>query len=337
MNHKMRNQLKMRTPSGLSRRTSAASLIALLGFFACTTVLANPLLDSWQHYSQVWNGGKATYSLDLDNDSLLFQDKDGLYTSGTQIRVTSMQQTDKSIARAAGWRLGQLVWTASDIKIPPEQLAAPEHPYAAWLYTGWFAQTHTQDGGYTQSGIDIGCLGPCAGGKPIQDGLHRLLHQRLPQGWSKQVKNEMGLQLDWAWSPRRFALGSNADWAPNVQARLGNIFTDATLGSVLRIGSLNALPQQATNHLFLRTEVRAVGYNASLQGGYFSNGNVHTVKPRRAVGEVELGWLWQSAPGGQGGQYAAQIGFVRRGNEIKGLSNALGAQNFARLQFSYTP
>jgi lipid A 3-O-deacylase len=49
------------------------------------------------------------------------------------------------------------------------------------------------------------------------------------------------------------------------------------------------------------------------------------------LGEVDLGWLWQR------GAYGAQIGIVRRGNEIRDLSNGLGTQNFARLQFSYAP
>lgn len=286
--------------------------------------------DAWQHYGEVWNSGKSSYALDIDNDSLLFQDKDGLYTSGAQIRVTSWL-TDANQTRSAGWRLGHQVYTPTDIKIPPAQLGPPEHPYAAWLFTGWFVQTQNRDGGYLNTGFDLGCLGPCAGGELVQKNLHQLLNQPLPVGWSKQVKNEFGVQGDLAWSPRRYAMSSNTDFAPNLQGRFGNIFTDAAAGAVLRVGSLNALPQQATNHLFLRTEVRAVVYNATLQGGYFSSGNEHTVKPKTWVGEVELGWLWQ------GEQFGAHVGFVRRGNEIRDLSNAVGAQNFARLQFSYTP
>jgi lipid A 3-O-deacylase len=49
------------------------------------------------------------------------------------------------------------------------------------------------------------------------------------------------------------------------------------------------------------------------------------------VGEAELGMAWNSAP------YAISVSIVRRSNEIRDLSNAIGAQNFARLQFSYSP
>jgi hypothetical protein len=165
----------------------------------------------------------------------------------------------------------------------------------------------------------------------VQRGLHRLINQPEPQGWSRQVKNEFGLQTAMAWAPQRYSLGSNADFTPGVQARLGNIFTDASVSAVVRLGRLNALPQQATNHLLLRGDARAVGYNASLQGGYFSKDNVHTVKPKTWVGEVELGWVWQSSV------WATQVSIVRRSNEIRSLPNAEGAQSFARLQFSYTP
>ncbi len=314
---------------GLASLTSLASLAGLISVISAP-VAANGLLESWREYGQVWHTGKTTYGLDIDNDSLLLQDRDGLYSSGGVIRV-STHLADASQTRIAGWHLGQDQYTPQDVKLLPQQISPKDHPYAAWLYTGWFSEAHQLDGGYWKSSIDFGCIGPCARGEQVQKGLHRLINQPEPQGWSRQVKNEFGVQLGMAWAPRRYALGRSADFTPSVQARFGNIYADASVSGVLRLGSLNNLPQQATNHLFLRADARGVGYNASLQGGYFSKGNVHTVSPKPWVGEVELGWVWH------GSAWATQVGVVRRSNEIKRLSNSEGAQNFARLQFSYTP
>jgi lipid A 3-O-deacylase len=260
----------------------------------------------------------------------LLQDRDGLYTSGSSIRV-STHVADANQVRVAGWHLGQDQYTPQDVKLLPQQISLKDHPYAAWLYTGWFSEAHQADGGYWKSNVDFGCIGPCARGEQVQRSLHRLINQPEPQGWSRQVKNEFGVQLGMAFAPRRYALGPNADFTPSVQARFGNIYTDASVSAVVRLGQLNNLPQQATNHLFFRADARGVGHNASLQGGYFSNGNVHTVSPKPWVGEVELGWVWH------GGAWATRVGVVRRSNEIKSLSNGEGAQNYARLQFGYTP
>jgi len=274
--------------------------------------------------------GTSTHLLGVDNDSLLLKKDDGFYTSG--LRYTQ-QYTMRGASQltAFGWRIGQEQYTASDINLPPARVGPPDHPYAGWLYGGLFKETHRSDGTHENIGIDIGCLGPCAGGEWTQTNLHRLLNQPLPQGWSRQVKNEAGAVLYADIAPVRWTFGPSIDVTPNLHGRFGNIFTDAGAGVTLRAGRLNLLPDQSTLHAYLRIDGRAVGYNATLQGGYFSKGNSHTVKPKRLVGEAEIGLAWNSAP------YAISVSVIRRSNEIRDLSNAIGAQNFARLQFSYTP
>ena len=145
------------------------------------------------------------------------------------------------------------------------------------------------------------------------------------------MRNEIGLVLYADAAPVRWKPYSAVDVTPTLHARFGNIFTDAGAGLTLRAGELNTFPYQSAVYGFVRIDARAVAYNASLQGGYFSSDNPHTVRPKRLVGEAELGLVWTSAP------YGAQVSIIRRGNEIDGLSNAIGGQNFARLQFSYSP
>lgn len=94
-----------------------------------------------------------------------------------------------------GWRIGQNLYTASDIKLPPDEVYPPNHQFAGWLYGGVFRIREASDGRSLGIGIDIGCLGPCAGGLPTQNGFHRLLRQPLAQGWSRQVRNEPGVIL----------------------------------------------------------------------------------------------------------------------------------------------
>jgi lipid A 3-O-deacylase len=281
-------------------------------------------------FGKAYATGKTAHVIDIDNDSLLLKRDDGFYTSG--LRYTQRYtMSDTARSTVFGWRIGQELYTASDINLPPAFVKPPDHPYAGWLYGGIFKETHHASGSYQKFGVDIGCLGPCAGGEWTQNNLHRLLNQPLPQGWSRQVKNEAGIVLYGNVAPVRWAPGSSIDVTPNLHGRFGNIFTDIGTGLTVRAGQLNLLPDQSTLHAYFRVDGRVVGYNATMQGGYFSKNNVHTVAPKRFVGEAEVGFVWNSAP------YGVNIGIVRRGNEVRDLPSSFGAQNFARVQFSYIP
>jgi len=291
---------------------------------------ADSLSGWWQDFQNARQHGVSSHTLDIDNDSLLFRERDGFYTSGVrytwQTSVRDGQKLD-----SFGWRIGQEIYTASDIKLAPAAIPPNDHPYAGWLYGGVFRSTHTADGGHLHYGLDLGCLGPCAGGQWAQQQLHRIIDQPQPQGWGSQLRNEFGAVLYADYAPRRWQLASWADVTPNLHGRFGNIYTDAGAGLLLRAGRLNLLPDEATLHGFVRLDARAVGYDATLQGGYFSSGNPRTVAPKRLVGQAEIGVAWNQ------GAFAVAASIVRRSSEIRELSNAAGAENFARLTFSYTP
>ncbi len=284
----------------------------------------------WQEALQSWREGVNTYQITVENDSLLLKRDDGMYTSGARLELQSWQ-SDARRAQMSRWHLSHEIYSPLDIKLPAALIPLREHPYAAWLATGMSFTEWQINGSMFGLGLDIGCLGPCAAGEATQKNLHRLLNQPLPQGWAKQVRNEWGViaQLDWAAS--RYVFNPQADLQANGQIRFGNINTDATVGALLRFGKLNALPQQAASYGYLQAQVRGVAYDATMQGGYFSKNNPHTVDPKPLYGQIELGMQWV------GPEYAARVAVVRRGNTIRDLPNSMGTQNYAVLQFSYTP
>ena len=307
-------------------KTTLVCSLVLPCIFANAGGLSYVLSD----YQNVKAHGKSTTLVDIDNDTLLLRKDDGFYTSGMRLTQQYTLQ-DAAQSTTYGWRIGQEIYTASDIKLPPALINPNDHPYAGWLYGGFFKSTHRGDGTHAKYGVDLGCIGPCAGGEWVQTNLHRIISQPLPQGWSTQIKNELGAVLYADVAPVRWTMAPWLDATPNIHGRFGNIYTDAGAGITLRAGRLNIFPQQSTLHGFIRVDASAVGYNASLQGGYFSSGSPRTVKPKRFVGEAEAGLAWLDGP------FGIRASIVRRGNEIDGLPNSIGAQNFARLQFSYAP
>jgi len=306
------------------------SITACLLLAAAGSANADIFNGTVADYQRTRAEGRLTHLLEIDNDSLLLNKNDGFYTSG--LRYTQMHSLRiGSNITSFGWRIGQELYTASDIKLPPSRIAPNDHPYAGWLYGGFFKHEERADGSYVTAGVDIGCLGPCAGGEWTQTNLHRLLNQPLPRGWGSQVKSEPGVVMYVDIAPLRWAPTASFDITPHVDGRFGNIYTDVGAGVMLRAGRLPIWPTRSTLHGFMRADVHAVGYNATLQGGWFSRDDPHTVDPRRMVGEAEAGVVWND------GAYGARVGIVRRSNEISDLPNAAGAQNFVRLQFSYVP
>lgn len=286
--------------------------------------------DFFRDFKTAYREGKTSHYLEVENDSMLLKRDDRFYTSGMRYTQQYAMHGNERMT-LFGWRIGQELYTAWDTSLPPAYIGPPDHPYAGWLYAGAFRQTHRADGTHESYGLDLGCLGPCAEGEWTQNHLHRLLGQNEAQGWGKQVRNEAGVVLYADIAPVRWTPATWLDITPNVHGRFGNIFIDAGVGVTMRAGRLNLLPDASTFHGFVRVDARAVGYNATLEGGYFSSNNPHTVDPKRLVGEAEIGLLWLH------GQYGISASVVRRGNEISGLSNAIGAQNFARVTVTYTP
>lgn len=302
--------------------------LPLFAILICAAAQAQSPARLIDDYRAVYSQGRSSHTLDVDNDSLLLTDRDGLYSSGLRYAYTRSVTSAQEV-RAAGWRIGHEMYTPTDIKLPPERVGPPNRPYAGWLYGGVFHHVYRADGTHAKLGLDIGCLGPCAGGEWAQTHFHRLLDQPEPRGWSRQIRNEWGAVLYADIAPVRWKPAQIVDVTPNLHGRFGNIFTDVGAGVVLRAGRLDDLPGQRAFYGFLRTDVRVVGYDATMQGGYFSGNSPHTVDPKRTVGEVELGAAWADGP------YAWHVGLVRRSNEVRALRDSVGAKNFLRLQFVY--
>lgn len=292
-----------------------------------TKELGGSWLPSSSEYQQVQAQGRTQVILDIDNDSLLMNKDDGFYTSGNHLIISkTLRLPTQSISY--GWHFGQDLYTASDIKLKPEQISPVDHPYAGWIYSGVYREVQYSDGSGLRLGFDLGCLGPCAGGEWTQTNLHQALNQPLPQAWSTQLQQEWGLVLNAEFAPARWKFTQNMDLGSRFKVRAGNIFTDARTELLWRYGSLSARREDQASFVFARAELRANAYNATLQGGYF-NQQTLAMHPRRVIPEVEIGYQYR---GDVWGFYAS---IIRRGSEIKELSNAKAAQNFAKIQLIY--
>lgn len=312
---------------GMGDRAWAWTLCALaIAAMSLPALAGTSLID----VDAILGKGKASTTLDIDNDSIPFRHYDGFYTSG--VRVTRSHRVREAGGwRSVAWRVGQQLYTPRHVTTPPEWLGPLDRPYAGWLYVGGAYRIEADDGSELAWGLDLGCLGPCAGGAGTQRLIHRLMNQPRPLGWSTQIANEPGLVAHAGVRAPAIRLAPGADLRPGLALRAGNIFTDLMLDATLRAGRLRAAADETVAYGFLRAGVRAVAYDASLQGGLFSNEPGRTVRPRRATGELEAGLQWQRAA------WAVRVSLVGRSNEIAGLPESQGRESFVRLSISYSP
>ncbi len=331
-----RSQKAGRMAGGVANQAAIrSSLIATLVALSVTAAFRSaPVLAGDAGIVSIIERGRPTTTLEIDNDSLLLQRDDGLYTSG--LRLTRTYRVREAGGwRSLSWRFGQQLYTPHRVTIPPEQLGPLDRPYAGWLYGGMAYRVEADDGSELAFGLDLGCLGPCAGGEPTQKFLHRVLSQPKPLGWDTQMGSEAGLVAHLGARAPAYRLSRSADLRPGVALRLGNIFTDMMLEASLRAGRLRAGGEPAGADTivygFLRAGVRSVIHDATLEGGLLSDDPGRTVKPRRGTGELEAGMHWQRAA------WAWRISVVTRSNEIDGLPESVGRSSFLRLVISYSP
>ena len=249
---------------------------------------------------------RGTISIVYEND-WVDAGRDRNYTNG--IRLSYMSGTaptdglskliskhlmgeDADTVRRYGFALGHSLFTPNNIST--SEPLPDEHPYAAWLY-GEYSYLISRRDLVDQVSIQIGMVGPSAGGEWIQNEIHQLIGGDPVLGWSNQIKDEPGFVLSYdrryraLWESDFFGLG--VDVTPSVGMSLGNVQTNLRAGAMARFGvglrsdygpprirpSLAGAgyftPQSDFSwYLFGGVEGRAVAHDIFIDGSLFRDG-----------------------------------------------------------------
>ncbi|MCM2972833.1 lipid A deacylase LpxR family protein [Larsenimonas suaedae] len=191
-------------------------------------------------------------TLKVDNDIFASGD-DGHYTNGLEGQWTFRPAADhwtRSLSESlpvwsrgtldmASYRFGQQIYTPENTSA--HQLIESDRPYAGYLYAGLSLFQDERDDTLRQSDslyIDIGVVGPAAGGKFIQNNFHHLIDSDRAEGWHNQLSNEPTLAVGWnrAWWHRGSIGSLETEYGPNVGVTLGNLYDFAETGYMVRVG-----------------------------------------------------------------------------------------------------
>jgi hypothetical protein len=224
-----------------------------------------------------------------------------------------------SVTRRLGISIGQNIYTPQDT-----DTSAPipnDRPYAAWLYASFALQsTYKRVDPKTMQDVpvrldtlqlDLGLIGPAAGGEFVQNNFHKLIGVATANGWANQLHNEptIGLTFERRWRTNYGVVFEDPkleyDLVPRIGAAIGNAATYASVGGTLRIGkelrndfgparARPALPGSEGFigegfgwYLFVGAGGEAVARNIFLDGN--TDGNSMRVSHRPFVGEAQAG------------------------------------------------
>jgi lipid A 3-O-deacylase len=246
----------------------------------------------------VVNAFAQTHSTEIgaetDNDSYLLQGSDRYYTDGIFFyyrHALDIKNNTKLQNKVLGFEMGQKIFNPQSGSIfynGADQPSLIDRPFAAYLYVGSTLNFLYKDESNLKISAQVGVVGPDAFGKQVQDFVHDNFGFYHPSGWEYQINNDFEINL----SAEYNKLLARADWIDVSLAsylNLGNGFTGAGVGPLIRLGSFNQLfnsvSTQSTvsngeiagllhkHELFFYYKPLAnyVAYDATIQGGLFDN------------------------------------------------------------------
>jgi len=293
----------------------APALTGMFMFFITTFWLVYP--------AQAAPAGPRYFSIIAENDIYVPRGQDRHYTNGVRLAVglqsdrrrpwyswlgTFTAADSFNAKQRYELALGQNIYTperyATSTPIPTDR------PYAGWLYSEM--TVISEIAGSEQSFvINLGMVGPVALGEPAQKLIHSITGDRKPAGWDNQLGNEPTLLIRYRRS-RFIPLGKSgpikSDLVSRFGVNLGNVFTDAGIGVVMRIGNhlpeqdiphriqpglsggssyIQVRPQQTDWMLFAEIQGRAIARNIFLDGNTFKDSP--SVDKRHLVSEAGAG------------------------------------------------
>lgn len=262
---------------------------------------------------------KGVWSFSIEND--FFADDDNGYTNGFHLSYMSPEIVPEWLVNTAnimplmntdgnkrwGFEIGQSMFTPDDISLTNPPLT--DQPYAGWLYVSALLMSDNDDSLDTFN-ISLGVVGPSALGEQVQDTVHNLIDYQEPQGWDYQLKDEPAILVSY---DRKFRnvfelspFGLGFDVTPNAGFNLGNVYTDADVGVMARLGrdlpsdygpplirpsisgSQFFTPSKDFGwYIFGGVNGRAVAHNIFLDGNTFKDSR--SVDKEPFVGEAQAG------------------------------------------------
>jgi lipid A 3-O-deacylase len=267
--------------------------------------------DAGNFSSMITLSRESFLKISFDNDIL--DNTDRFYTNGLRLDliVPALNHSPLGWLMIPYWGRGinyygislvQNLYTPSTTKIPGIQYG--DRPFASYLYFSTFRITLDKEKrNRTTSELAIGIIGPDSYGDYVQQKFHStVINNSEPDGWVYQVHNDLVLNYNFM-IEHGIIQTRKVDLSVNGSGSLGTLYTNLSGGLHFRAGLLNpyyenlGVSRKRYNaagglrnfqfYAFVKSAVKAVGYDATLQGGMFENSSPYTV-PASGVSRITM-------------------------------------------------
>ncbi len=169
--------------------------------------------------------------------------------------------------------------------IAHSEILTGDRPFAACLFLKTFSIVNDPTRRErVSSSLSAGVIGPIAGGKAIQETLHRWINYTMPQGWQHQIRNDAILNYQIEYERGLFVRENYFSLSGKAGARVGTFNTKAYAGAIIMTGYFddpfkNFSNRKRKNQVYLYVEplLNIVGHDATLQGGLFNRTSPYTI------------------------------------------------------------
>ncbi|MEN8225463.1 MAG: lipid A deacylase LpxR family protein [Bacteroidota bacterium] len=250
--------------------------------------------EAWYGLSYI--STNSYFGVNFDND--IFSNTDYYYTNGIQFDLSTpifaaspfawpMLPYKKESMNYHGLIIVQNMYTPTN----PDTISvlSGDRPFAAYLYFGHFKNTLSSKKKYRQySEVIIGLMGPGSLGGFVQSQIHNI----EPIGWGNQIQNDLVFNYKALFEKGIYNAGV-FDLNIFTEGQIGTLYNNLGAGARIRVGKLNpyfsmpglakknsaeskdALPLQYG--ILGSAKLRMIIYDATLQGGFFSQNNNYLI------------------------------------------------------------
>lgn len=176
-----------------------------------------------------------------------------------------------------------------------------ERPYAAIVYlTHSLVSIDPARKVRLTSRLNLGLMGPNLFGEEEQVAIHTKLGNILPLGWEYQIENDYVLNYD-VYLEKGIFDSKCFTVTGFTELRAGTLYDDISLGAMMRIGYMQKYfsnlgltrqkqAQKFQCYLFFKGKIKAVGYNASMQGGLINQNSSYALSDSDVERLVGIGY-----------------------------------------------
>ncbi len=231
------------------------------------------------------------FRFNYEND--VFQAIDEYYTQGIHVEIvtpglknnplTKLLFRPKSGLVKYGLGIEHNGYTPSSIS--NDNILYGDRPFAACLeLKSFLIAINPENKQRVSTVLTTGVIGSAAGAKEMQESIHRWLNNITPHGWQYQVHNDVIINYEVNYEKQLFAYGKFISIDAGAMARVGTLSDKVQAGATLMVGYFDSpfsteAPGKNSLHIYAyqRSEVAAIGYDATLRGGLFNRSSPYTI------------------------------------------------------------